>query len=441
MLKKIHPWFFLFFSIVFFACKKVDIQFGDQFLDNGYTQVIKVDSFGMDVSTIYIDSFITSAKGVGLVGAYNDPDFGRIAVTNFFEVTPPTYVDAFAATTFDSLELILRLNRSYYGDSTKPLHIEVNRLSQPIVGYDDNLLNLYNTQNFSVQSIPIGSKNVVIRPYLTDSISIRLDDNLGKDLLKKLQNPSDPDLQTSAAFLQYFNGLRVSSGSAVNSMIIGCKDSVVVRLHYKKPDLYLQTKQVDFTLANTSHHFNNINVDRSATPLKSLSVVKQINSIAMGNTAYTMYAAGTMVKIRFPTIRDILKLPNFAKILKATLIVRPVRGSYGLNYSLPPQLRLSGTTQLNQIGSDLSAISTTGSSIVQTGGLVIDYLYGENTNYAYDLTNYIKSIITDASINGNGLLLIPQTPALETQFNRLIIGNNNNSAGKMELLIVYAAVQ
>jgi hypothetical protein len=63
MPQKIKPWLILFFSLVFFACKKVDIQFGDQFLDNGYTQVIKVDSFAVDVSTVYVDSFITSAKG------------------------------------------------------------------------------------------------------------------------------------------------------------------------------------------------------------------------------------------------------------------------------------------------------------------------------------------------------------------------------------------
>jgi hypothetical protein len=96
---------------------------------------------------------------------------------------------------------------------------------------------------------------------------------------------------------------------------------------------------------------------------------------------------------------------------------------------------------LNQIGSDIVAISSTGSAVTQTGDLLVDYLYGENTNYAYDLTRYLKAIITDGTINANGLLLIPGSPELETQFGRLTMGNRLNTNGKMELLIVYASVQ
>lgn len=440
MPRKIRPWLIPFFSVVFFACKKVDIQFGDQFLDNGYTQVIKVDSFSVDLSTVYVDSFITSAKGVTLVGSHTDPAFGQVTVNNFLEVAPPVYADSFAATTFDSLTLILRLNKSYYGDSSQPIHIDVNRLAEPITGYDDNLLNLYNTQHFAVLPTPIGSTDVMVRPNQTDSVSIRLNDNLGKELLKKLQDPNDADMQSSNAFLQYFYGLRISSGTS-GSMIFGCKDSVIMRLHYKQPGLYVQNKTWDFNLANKNHHFNNIHVNRSGTVLKDLPVLKQINSSLTGNTAYTMYAAGVMAKIRFPTVRDLLKLPDFAKILKATLVVRPVRGSYGPFYFLPPALRLATTTQLNQIGSDIDFISSDGTATAQTGDLSVDYLYGESTNYTYDLTRYLKSIITDGTINANGLLLIPGSPALETAFGRLVMGNPYNSSGKMELLIVYAAVQ
>ena len=440
MPKKINPWLVLFFSCVLFACKKVDIQFGDQFLDNGYTQVIKVDSFTVDASTLYVDSFITSAKGVTLVGSHNDPAFGRITLNSFLEVTPPTYVDSFAGTTFDSLTLILRLNKSYYGDTSKPVHIDVNRLAESIIGYDDNLLNIYNTRQFAILPTPIGSTDVIVRPNQMDSISIRLNDNLGKQLLAKLQNPNDADMQTSAAFLQYFYGLRISSGTN-SSLIFGCKDSVIMRLSYKQPGLYVQNRNWDFNIANKNHQFNNINVDRSATPLKNIASLKRINSTATGNTAYTMYAAGVMAKLRFPTVRDLYKLPNFAKILKATLVVRPVRGTYGTFYFLPPELRLATTTTLNQIGSDIVSVSSTGTAVTQTGDLSIDYLFGENTNYAYDLTGYVKSIITDPSINDNGLLLIPSSPALETQFGRLVMGNRLNPNGQMQLLIVYASVQ
>ncbi len=447
MPKKLPYLFLGLISIGWFACKKVDIQFGDQFLDNGYTQVVKVDSFPADLSTIYVDSFVTSGKGVTVVGAYPDPVFGQITVNNYLEVVPPlyaqstAYIDSFKAITFDSIALVLKPDGSYTGDTTKRLHVDVNRLAEPIIPYDNAILSIYNTRSFSVMPQVIGSKDILVRPNSGDSIIIRLSDDLGKTLLKKFQDPNDGDVRSNDAFLQYFYGLRLSAGPG-SQLIFGSKDSVTVRLYYKQPGLYLQNKTVDFLLANAGHHFNNITVDRSGTVLKGIANLKQINSTATANTAYTLYAAGVMAKIRFPTIRDVLKLPNYAKILKATLLIRPLRGTYGVgSYVLPPLMRLSQTTQLNAIGNDLTVIGSNGSPVTQTGSLIVDNLYGESTNYAYDVTTYLRGLILDGTINNNGLLIIPPSPALETQFGRLIIGNRDNTNGQMELQIVYAAVQ
>jgi hypothetical protein len=213
-----------------------------------------------------------------------------------------------------------------------------------------------------------------------------------------------------------------------------------MRLYYKKPGLYLQGKTIDFKLGVKNHHFNNFIVDRSGTVLKDIATLKQINSTQLGNTAYTSYASGVMTKIRFPTVRDILKQTNFVKLVKAILIVRPVIASYALPYALPPQIRLSTTTQLNQIGTDITAL-VNGTFVTQTGNLFIDGLYGQDTNYSYDVSSYVKALLNDGSINQNGLLLLPPSPALTTNFNRVIVGNRANQNGKMELQLTYAAVQ
>jgi hypothetical protein len=89
------------------ACKKVDIQFGNDFVDNSNTQIIKVDTFSAELSTVFVDSFATSSLGTTLVGGYKDPIFGTIATQTFFEVTPPSYEDIYDNVLFDSLTLIL----------------------------------------------------------------------------------------------------------------------------------------------------------------------------------------------------------------------------------------------------------------------------------------------------------------------------------------------
>ena len=453
MLKKSYVYFLAPFFIlcVVSACQKPDIKFGDQYLDNGLTQITRIDTFGVDLSTVYTDSFPTSAKGVSLVGGYSDPYFGRIDTKTFFEIAPPSTTAAdFLRAVYDSMYLTLRLNQSYYGDTTKPVHIDISRLNQLIVApYINGVPGyyLFNIDKFAVYPKPLGSTDVLIRPHLTDSIHIKLDDALGKDLFARIKS-GDPVIQNTTNFLNYFYGLCISSNGS-SSLVFGCKDTLDFKLMYHLPSQYKDSLAVKFSLNNTSHHFTNISVNRAGSPvLQNLGPVvtggkTNISSKATNNMAFTQAVSSTMIKIRFPTIQNIFYTSNFAKILKAVLILKPVIGSYSPFYYLPPQLRLSTTNYSNLVGTDLTALTGSGSYATQYGNLFLDYFNGQ-TSYSYDITNYIKSISVNGlyPYNQDGLLLVPPSPAFETQFSRAIFGDKNNSVAnnRVELQIYYATV-
>ncbi|CAN5486961.1 hypothetical protein BH10BAC2_BH10BAC2_11680 [soil metagenome] len=57
----------------FASCKKADISFGNQLLDNAHTQIIRIDTISVELNAGYIDSFITSNKSIGLTGICKDP--------------------------------------------------------------------------------------------------------------------------------------------------------------------------------------------------------------------------------------------------------------------------------------------------------------------------------------------------------------------------------
>lgn len=444
MPKKILFALLLLFAVSWVACKKVDIAFGDQLLDNGYTQVIRLDSFSTTLSTVYVDSFVTSAMGSLLVGGYNDPVFGKISSSSYFEVAPPSFttsfVDTFAGARFDSIAIIMKTTPGYMGDTIKPVHVQVDRLSQPIVPYEINGTYLYNTNSFTTGTT-LASTNISVRPASGQVLQVRLNDAFGLELIKKFQDPADQDMKSSEAFLAYLNGFRISADNN-SSLLFTCQDSVVLRIFYRQPGLYEQYRLYDFQLASTAHQFNHIDVDRSAATLKNLPAQKEVQSSALNNTAYTLYAAGAMVKMRFPTVRDILKIPHYAKVLKATLTVRPLRGSYNAGaFTLPAGMRLSQTTQLNGIGTDLSVVSSDGSYKTLNGDLTMDELYGENTSYTYDVTNYIRGVVADGTYNQNGLLFLPSGVVPFMVPGRVIIGDNLNPLGKTELSILYASVQ
>jgi hypothetical protein len=441
--------FFLLASVCFFACKKVDIQFGQELVDNEYTQIVRVDTFSAELSTVLIDSFITSAKGVTLLGGYTDPQFGRIDTRCFFDLVPPTYIaHGYDSTRFDSLTLILRLDRSYYGDTvTTPLHLEVRQILQQIVFPQENVSYFYNNQSFKVDSTdpPMGTANVFVNPtFYTDSITIRLPDTLGQKFLSKLQNPNDYDLQSNISFLDYFYGLCLSSNSSTN-LILGCKDSVIMRLSYEKTGIdSIEKYHADFTLANKQHHFNNISVNRAGTPLSSLGTtpsLRVISSTQLNNQAFSQYASGVATKITFSSLGDLLKIPSYKKILRAQLKLVPVKGYYNTTYYLPPALTLAATDLNNGVGSALGGYSSNGSFATQTGNLFLDNAYGDNTAYTYDLTAFIKQYIQNPIDNNTGLLVVPPSPASVTQFPRIVIGDRYQQYSKTLLEIYYVTVQ
>lgn len=426
------------------SCKKADIKFGEEFLDNDVAQIYKTDSFGVNVSTVFLDSFITSNQGAVLIGGYNDDIFGKIATQSYFELIPPSYQDIYANTSFDSLCLILKPSGNYYGDSSLAVNITIDELKDSIY-LKEGENGFYNTHKFNVKGLPampLANKNVVVRPRSDKEINIKLPASFGNNLLSKLKDATDNSIKTSTAFLNYFKGVRLSSNSS-SQMIVNCNDDVVMRLYYKTPAILDEHKFVDFTLANKYHQFNNINLDKTGKILEQLgSNKREISSTATANTSYTQATTGNMIKLSFPSLKDIQKLPNFAKVLKASLVIKPVKTTYSSTYFLPPALRLSTTNSNNLVGDDLAYIASNGALAVQFGQLQTDYFLSEKTQYVFDLTEYIKNDLRTTNITvGEGLLLTPPSPNFETQFARLAIGNKNNEAGKIQLIIYYAAVK
>lgn len=427
----------------FGACKKVDVGFGQDFVDNEYTMLYKTDTFSVDLSSVYVDSFQTSGKGTTLVGNYDDTSFGKIASNCFFDVAPPTSIPNFDSTKLDSVSLILKLNKSYYGDTSKPFHIEAYRLAEKIL-LPEGAAAFFNNQSFKTNSIPLGQGDYVFMPSYTDTISIRLDQSFGLELLKKLQDKADDDLKTTAAFIDYFNGLMLTS-KGKNDLVLGFTDKPILRVSYQKPGIFQrESQQLDFALASTGRHFNNITVDRSGlnNALKNIGPNNpEISSAQLGKAAYSQYVSGVMAKLKFPTLREILKVKDFAKVLSAKLTIAPVRSSYDGRYALPSLLRLSVTDQNNGFNGDIGTYAYNGSFVQQTGNLFIDKLYGDNTYYTYDISNFIKQQVRTVGDNNLGVLVVPTSDRLATQMQRVIFGAQNNPTGKMVLEVYYATVK
>jgi hypothetical protein len=423
------------------SCSKPSINFGNSFDGDNSTNVVTVDTFSIKVSTVFLDSFPTSGTGSMLIGQYSDPYFGRIGSKSFFEFTyPGTLPTLTVYSQYDSLELIMRINKQFYGDTSQVQRYLVSRLTS-LMNYPGTQTAFYNIDSIPYDPTILGSADVQINPTAGftsqktgDSIKIRLPDELGQQFFNLLFYQSDT-VKNAATFRGYFKGLVLYPDSTMPGAVFGFRDSVFLRLHYHEPGVVYQPKFVDFPYTNKSNQFNEIYADRTGTPLEGIGRNNiEIPSTASGNAAYLQPITSMYVKLLFPTITRLLQYPDYLSIMHAELTIKPVEGTYSPLFNLPSQVNLSVATEANTLSSSLNAGS---------GSLSIDYLYGANTAYTYDITNYIKQqIFRGEEYNAkNGIFLIIPSGAYNTSFNRVVVGDQSNAlkVNQISLKIYYAS--
>lgn len=434
-------WIIAAILITVTSCKKVDVNFGNEFIDGSTTKIYKLDSFAVDLSTVVLDSFATNGQNTLSVGYYNDASFGKISTACYAQVALPSYENIYANTIFDSICLVLKPNSNYYGDTAQPLNIKVHEVSQDMK-LEDESINIYNTKTYPVKSAILADGNYYIQPktLVRNEIFVRLNDALGIDWLTKLQaSPSDTAMKDPTEFVKYFKGLRISSNNAGN-LIAGFSDNYIVRLYYKKAGVFLEEKFVDFTPFNKQLQFQNTTADRTGTDLQGLGGTNnEKSSFLTNNKAYSQKATGVLTKILFPNIKDILKLNGFAKIVRADLVLRPVNGTYSPKFYLPPAMKLATTNTRNEIGPELATQNPDGSFAPQFGNLQIDYYLGQNTRYVYDLTQLLRVILPDNNydVTKSGLMFLPPSPQAEVNFASTVIGDRRNLNYRATLELYY----
>lgn len=423
------------------GCEKAYVQFGDQFVDNNYTNVVMVDTIMPVISTVFRDSIVTSSTGKVLAGSYKDPIFGQISTASFFVMGNPALPDLHISAMYDSLTLRLQGDSTFYGDSSVVQRLQVQQLNEMIL-FGDNETSLYDVSDFSTSPTVLGSAWLNIRPSQKDSFHIRLNDSKGTELWNLIKNKAT-EVTTATDFEHYFKGLKLSPENASsNAAIYGFYDTIVMRLYYHEANPNVVEKYIDFNLVSQNKQFNQVRRNRSGTVLDvTIPEGKEIPSASLANAAYIQPLTGAVMKMTFPTIRNaMLQRTDYLQMLSAELVIKPVGNSYSPYLMLPSQLTAYTTNINNLPGSMIGLLGASGSNTPQYGDLTIDWLYGQDTYYTYDLSSYLQQQILLSGDNTNGLLFFPPSPAYNTLFNRVVIGDRSNAAAP-KLKVYYISVQ
>jgi hypothetical protein len=446
------------------SCQKQPaLLFGDTYLGaNSSANIVLVDSSTIQMSTILVDSTSSASTNYLMVGSYNDDWLGRVTSRAFWRVGIPSAIPTLdpRVDTYDSIGLVVfaRSGNPYYGDTTAYQTYQVNQI--------DTIFDLANGQNgwSSKDSLPLGPvlgsasvrifPNLVTTNYLSntsqgsgDTVRIPMDHDFGAQLYNMAYNKSDT-LTNTTIWQRWFHGLCLSpGGSSTANLIYGFEadtvDKVVMRIYYRENGVTSTSKSIDFPLTDKSFQFNNIHNDYTGKPINNLirptqnpQVPPATLSSQIGHAGYVQTVGGLNVKLTFPYLSSIALRNDYIGLLRATLIVRPVPGSFTTTWRPPPAVGIYYTDQNNLLGIPIPALGLAGA---QTGALNLDYFHPLNTVYTYDVTSFVKSQIINTSpiAYQSGVILSIPPPANTGAFNRLIIADQTYPIDQRITLNVY----
>jgi len=421
--------YFVFLNIALILCFIIigctedegEFTLGAEYLESE-TDITLIDTFEVKLSTVILDAVASNGTGTMLVGSYQDNITGKITSNSYFEVGIPDRVDIQDDETYDSLNLVIRYNNYSFGDTTKTQQIFVHRLLEKIGEFDDDIIDKKTTIMYDPNAI--GSVTYTPKPKnSTDTLSIRLSDELGLDFFNKLQEGSDI-FTDHDKFLDYFHGFVLIAEDAYNGAIVGFmanyNDAGLI-LNTTKEVLSTEEFVYRFGLIQYVKQFNNINHDFSATKLINLTEQRnEIPSDESGGLSYLQGGIGLAIRVDFPSLPE-LQLFDKGTIMEAELSISPLKNSYEES-DLPSSLILYKSDNINR----LNYVLQTNQGTAAFSSLSYDELYDENTTYTFDVTKFINDELADSYVDPeSGLLITLPTLTLSSSFDRLIIDANN----------------
>lgn len=400
-----------------YACQDNNSSLGSSLVESSFYNVF-TNSCTVDLSTILLDSIETREDTIGHFGHYADTLWGEVTATYYAEFTKNTF-----STTdghdyqFDSLVLSMTPSGHYWGDTLTPQYISVYRLKQPIVL--DNDEDLYNTTVMATEDVPLTRFSYLPQPGRQREVEVRLPDAMGRQLLTDIL-VEDTYLDTQESFKKVFPGLALvaeTSGSCITGFLVN-DSSMTLNLHYR--DISNQTTESELIFSvNTEYAYTGVRHNPTGTALDNLQsgIENLIHASSMGYRAYLQGLTGYYNQIEFPDLNELQSKGEIVSVESATLYLYPLARSYNEVNQLPEEVRIYITDENNVLedyvyGSD--------GVTVQTGNLTIDEMYGRETYYSFDLTEFIRNNFGTSGTRRQKLLMSLTDEEMATTFNQVV---------------------
>ncbi len=443
MNRHIYLWAFICY---FFTACNADVGSFDLGYDlvDVKSQVVLVDTFSIDLSTVKIDSLPTSGPKQAMVGKYENDNIGSAEFLDYFNVDMASNLSKIysdnESDTFDSLTVRLNYSNYYIGDTTQTMSFSLYRLTKRLE-LEKNSANeeyLYNTSSFPYDETPLGSVRFRARPLQYDTLEFRLSDDIGKEIIKMVKTKAT-EIENNDNFNEYLRGFVLKTNSGSGNLVLGfTPDSIRLKLYTHRSLQIKDNREYEFMLASEGTNYNQVIADRSNGYFSALSVQKEkIPSIETNNMSYIQGTAGIVTRIDFPTLNQSF-FENMSLFKAEVVFYIPKKTISEIEYDvLPSSLQFYTTSSPNEFVDNLTTTSG-GQTVSVTATLNYQQGIDEGSYYAADITDWLLDETSENYYNTNhGLLLTLPLTNLKGNADVVILNGQKQSEYKPKLNLFY----
>ncbi len=436
-----------FSTLLFSACTKVGTT------EMGLGLLSPLDYFNtkdtsLDVITTtvdYPDTLRIYGSDYHVVGNITDDAlFGTTKATMYFQLVPssfPFYIPGNRdSLEVDSAVLILSY-KGFYGDSTKPVVLNVRRVDDntPLIfdttRYANNYPELYNIQASSALAAPFSLDFTHVRDSVNNKfeaaanqIRIPLFSSIARMFIRNYD--SNNAYRSDTTFSASFPGIALSTDPSSNKNVlvqISLNDTnTKLALYYKSTSNTSSTYERDTAVAYFKFSmYNNGHANFIKRNTTGSELTRHLKNKISDSLVYIQTSPGTMVKVKIPGLKSFKN-----KIIhRAELIAEQVPTEPGANviepYLLPPQYLFLGTydstiQRIRSVPNDFTG-TTDAAGMSRFGGqLKYQTLNGvpNVATYNFSISRYVQGVISRSDSVFDFRILAPVNDSIQYVYPR-----------------------
>lgn len=435
---------------LFVTCDRTGDSYivGDVFSDNravlGY-----VDSFSLQLSTIRLDSFVTSGNSDIFIGHFKDENAGNVTTETYIPINIASRTVIEEEDIYDSIVICFKPKGNWLGDTLRPKEIKIYEVLEEIKPKENaEQQYMFNHQSLKYCDTELATVKIEPNPKVGLVSWARMSDSLGRKWFDMVKNADDA-MFDNIYFEQFFYGICIvpqttdftwgldfysNNENALYSTERLIEDAMEfeIRLHYRKSGDDEDDSFMTFIAKPNSYQFTHFINDRTGTAFENLEIDGgRVYSTESNNMSYIQTGSGMVLRIDFPTLASLQSASEYMSVVDARLVIRPHDYSYDETYRMPTMLYLALTDESNDLFGNLSDI---------TGNVVASPVYNDATGgpfYDFSVLPFVRNYLNNAIDNSMSIVVLPSSVENSTDFRRLVVDDNTKFGENVQLQIYY----